>query len=251
MKINTAKQLMLQGKPALGAVALFGSHLSAEGMGHCGFDFVLLDAQHGAWDSHTASLALRAIATTPAVPMVRVQKNDPYAIGSMLDRGALGIIVPMVNTAAEAREAVAAVHYQPRGSRSAGSFNAKHYGADYEDWIDDQVFLAVQIETAQAVEQAEEILAVEGVDGCWIGPFDLSYSLGLGRRNEQGKQALETAVLQVLEACRKTKKIPGILGLDDAPHWLELGFLFVTIGDEAGFIQKGAQAALQRCRPNV
>src|SRR5258708_117934 len=135
MKINTAKQRMLKGKPALGAVILFGSHLSAEGIGQSGFDFVVLDAQHGAWASDTSALAMRAISNTPAVPMVRVQKNDPYAIGSMLDRGALGIIVPMVNSAAEARAAVAAVHYQPRGSRSAGSFNAKHYGADYEDWI--------------------------------------------------------------------------------------------------------------------
>lgn len=242
---------MLEGKPALGAVVLYGSHRSAEAIGNSGFDFVMLDAQHGAWDTSTSSLALRAIADTPAVPMVRVQKNDSYAIGSMLDRGALGIIVPMVNSAAEARAAVAAVHFQPRGSRSAGSFNASHYGADYEDWIEDQVFLAVQIETAQAVGQAEAILAVEGVDGCWIGPSDLSYSLGLGRRTAKSRREVEPAALRVLDACHKTKKIPGILGLEDTARWLELGFLFLTIGDEVGFMQQGARATLEQYRPRA
>jgi 4-hydroxy-2-oxoheptanedioate aldolase len=249
-KVNTAKQRMLEGKPALGAVLLFGSDLSAADMGKVGFDFLLLDIQHGGWDLDTAGRAMRALSGSSSIPMARIAHNNPFAIGSILDRGALGIVVPMVNSAEEARAVVAAAHFQPRGSRSAGSYLASFYGAesDYEVWIERELFLAVQIESAQALEAAEEIMAVDGIDGCWIGPADLSYSLGIDRRTEQGKQQLERAAQRVLDACRNTNKIPGTLAPYDAPHWIEMGFRFVTIGDEKSYMQAGAAAALEKSR---
>ena len=141
---------------------------------------MLVDNQHGDWDDGTTLAAFRAISLGNATPVARVRQNDFYAIGRLLDWGVLGIVVPMVNTVDEARAAAFAMRYPPYGGRSFAGSLAVHYGPDYDTWADREVFLAVQIETAQAAEHADEIMAVEGVDGCWIGPMDLARSLGVG-----------------------------------------------------------------------
>src|SRR5262249_41195739 len=155
---------------------------------------------------------------------------DFYTIGRVLDRGAMGIVVPMVNSVAEAQTAAAAVRYPPLGGRSFGGSLALHYGADFDTWIDDEIFLAIQIESARAVERAEELLAVEGVDGCWIGPNDLARSLGVA----QNTPAHTEAILHVVEACRRANKIAGISAADaaDAQRWIAHGLLFVTAGGD-------------------
>jgi 4-hydroxy-2-oxoheptanedioate aldolase len=125
---------------------------------------------------------------------------------------------------------------------------AQYHGGDYEQWIDDEVFLAVQIESAQAVERAEEILAVEGIDGCWIGPADLARSMGVDPRTPAGLQARDAAILSMVQVCRKTGKIPGIHatgGVADARKWLDGGFLFVTIGSDHTLLLQGTQEALR------
>jgi 4-hydroxy-2-oxoheptanedioate aldolase len=246
MKLNTAKRRMLAGKPAIGAASGLGSPLGAEILSQAGYDFVLVDNQHGAWDESSTLNAVRSICLGPAVPMARVRQNDYAAIGRLLDIGMLGIVVPMVNSADDARAAAYAVRYPPRGGRSAGPFGARFYGADYAQQVDDEVFLAVQIETAQAVRRAEEILAVEGVDGCWVGPGDLANTMGVDLSTSEGRQAHESAIMSVLEACRKTAKIPGIAGGDRATDWLERGFLFVTSVSDMGLVVSGASAFLQQ-----
>jgi 4-hydroxy-2-oxoheptanedioate aldolase len=250
MYINTAKQKMLQGKPAIGAGAVLGSHLGVELLSQAGFDWILVDCQHGNWEDETALLAFRAIRSGSAVPMARVRHNEFAAIGRLLDQGALGIVVPLVNSASEAHAAANAVRYPPRGGRSMGAFLASYHGADYGEWADDQIFLAVQIESAQAVDRAEEILAVEGVDGCWIGPKDLARSMGVDIRTPDGRQAHESAILRVLAACRQTHKIPGIDGDGEveARRWLNHGFQFVTTTGDAGLLINGGQAILERLR---
>ncbi len=248
MRINTAKGRMLEGKPAIGAIASLGSPLAAEILSRTGFDFVLVDCQHGNWEDEGAMLAFRSVCLGAAVPMARVRQNDYYAIGRLLDRGALGIVVPLVNSAAEARAAANAVRYPPRGERSWGPFLAGYLGADYGQWADNEIFLAVQIESAQAVERAEEILAVDGVDGCWIGPKDLAKSMGIDPNTPAGSQAHEAAILQVLAACRKTHKIPGIFGDGeaDAQRWIEHEFQFVTTTNDARLLSNGGQAILEK-----
>src|SRR6185369_7620421 len=144
--------------------AVLGSHLGVELLSQAGFDWVLVDGQHGNWDDEPTLLAFRAISAGAAVPMARVRQNNFAAIGRLLDQGALGIVVPLVNTADEARAAAFALRYPPRGGRSMGAFLAGYHGANYEQWADDQVYLAVQIESAKAVPNAEAILGVEGVD---------------------------------------------------------------------------------------
>jgi 4-hydroxy-2-oxoheptanedioate aldolase len=236
--INTAKQRMLAGQPALGIVLGMGSPTIAGIVARCGFDFVLVDNQHGDWDDTTTLAAFRNISLGSAIPMTRVRQNDFYAIGRLLDRGALGIVVPMVNSADEARAAAFAMRYPPYGGRSFAGSLAVHYGADYDTWADREVFLAVQIETAQAAEHVEEILAVAGVDGCWIGPMDLARSMGVAT----GAPAHEDAILRVLAACRKTGKIPGIYTPDvaTARRRFGQGFQFVTAADDGGLITAGA-----------
>lgn len=246
MKVNTTKQRMQEGKPAIGALLSLESVFAGEILSRAGFDFILVDNQHGPWDRTSSRLAFRSICIGPAIPMARVHKNDFYAIGGLLDGGALGIVVPMVNSVEEAEAAAFAARYPPRGGRSAGAYLASFHGSDYKDWIDDEVFLAVQIETEQALNRAEDILAVDGVDGCWIGPSDLGQSLGIDPSTEEGARVLEAAFLRVVEACRKTNKIPGIWGNDDAQPWIERGFLFVTSGSDAGFIRSGARETLRK-----
>jgi len=242
MRKNTAKRRMLEGKPAIGASAGLGSPLAVEILSRAGFDFVLVDAQHGAWDENSALLAVRSICLGPAIPMARVRKNDFSAIGRMLDLGMLGVVVPLVNSAADARAAAYAARYPPRGGRSVGAFGTGLHGADYAQAIDDEVFLAVQIESEQAVERAEKILSVDGVDGCWIGPGDLAHSMGVDLGTAAGRQAHEEAILHVLDVCRQVGKIPGIAAGADDERWLEHGFLFVTTAaHDSSLIQKGAQ----------
>ncbi len=248
MKLNLAKQCMLEGKLAVGASSGLGSILATEILSRAGFDFVLVDNQHGAWDESSSLLAVRSICLGTAVPMARVRWNDFSAIGRLLDSGMLGIVVPMVNSVAEAQAAARAARYPPQGGRSAGAFGAGFYDVDYVRQINDEIFLAVQIESKQAVEHAEDILAVDGVDGCWIGPADLANSMGVDVSTPAGRKAHEAAILDVLEACRKTNKIPGIAANDDAQRWIAHGFLFVTAVGDGGLIRSGARESIQRLK---
>jgi len=237
MSHNTTLSQMLAGRPAIGIAATLGSPLAAATLSRAGFDFVLVDNQHGAWDDATTMQAFHSICLGSATPMARVRQNDFFAIGRLLDRGALGIVVPMVNSVQEAEKAAFAIRYPPRGGRSWGPFAADVHGSDYAEWIDDEVFLAVQIETTQAAQHAVEILSVEGIDGCWIGPNDLARSMGVDRTTACGRQAHEGVIQSILAACHKTGKIPGIAASTDAEQRLEQGFLFVTAGLDALFLQ--------------
>jgi 4-hydroxy-2-oxoheptanedioate aldolase len=247
MKANTAKQKMLAGQPAFGYALGSGSPIVAEALAGCGIDFLLLDTQHGSGGPDAATAALLAMAGGDATPMARVARNEYTAIGRLLDEGALGIVVPLVHTAADARAAADACRFPPRGARSWGWGRAGRYGDDYADAIDDEVFLAVQIESERAVENAEAILAVPGVDGCWIGPSDLALSLGLHPRDGARDERLARAIERVLDACRNTGTIPGYAAFtpDEARRRAEQGFRYVTAGSDLGFLLGGARAGLQ------
>ena len=239
---NTAKRKMLRGEPSIGAEAGLGSTLSAEMLSRIGFDYVVVDMQHGAWTEESVMHAFRAIALGTAMPMARVRRNDFGLIGRVLDIGAMGVIVPLVNSVEDAANAVHATRYPPLGGRSGGNFGTGFLGDDYPERANEEIFLAVQIESAPAVERAEDIMAVEGVDACWIGPHDLSASMGTA----PGTDEHTAAIRSVIAACRKTGKIPGIsLGDPElARFWIKEGCQFVTCGDDGGWMTTGAQAAL-------
>jgi 4-hydroxy-2-oxoheptanedioate aldolase len=248
VKLNGAKAKMLAGKPAFGYALGFGAPLVAEAMAGTGIDFIMLDGQHGSFSVESVIGCLMAMAASPAAPMARVPRNDFTLIGRYLDEGALGIVVPMVNNAEDAKAAADACRFPPTGNRSWGYGRAARYGDDYTDWIDDQVFVAVQIETIQAVENAEAILATPGVDGCWIGPSDLALSMGIHPRDRDTSDEHRKAVDRVLEACRNTGKIPGYAGSspDEALKLAERGFQFITSGSDIGFMLGGARAGVKR-----
>ena len=249
MRINEAKRRLLAGESVIGIGLGLGSPLAGELLSLAGFDFILVDNQHGAWDDNSSMLAYRSICYGQATPMIRVQENNYYTIGRALDRGALGIIVPMVNTAEEARAAAHAVRFPPRGGRSIGPFGTAFHGPDYVQEINDQVYLAVQIESATAVENADDILSVEGVDGCWCGPGDMGLSMGLAPSNPEAQPQLVDALMSVLGVCKKRGKVPGLAcGPGNAQYWLDKGFRFVTVGGESSLLGEAARSLLGRLR---
>lgn len=247
MRANTAKQKMLQGRPAFGYSLQLGSPLVAEALASCGVDFILIDTQHGSFSPESTILTLMALTHGTAVPMARVARNDYTLIGRLLDEGALGIIVPMVHTREEAQAVADACLLPPRGRRSWGWGRARVYGSDYPDRINDELFVAVQLESIQAVENAEAILSVPGIDGCWIGPADLALSLGIDPRRAAEDDRHARAIERVIEACRNTGKIAGFAayGPEDALRRAEQGFLFLTAGSDIAFMLGGATAGVR------
>ena len=183
--------------------------------------------------------------------MARVSQNDFGAIGRLLDRGALGIVVPLINRALDAQRAARAMRYPPAAERSLAILAGRLHGADYLREANREVMLAVQIETVEAVEHAEEILGVDGVDACWIGPADLAASLGVDLNTPEGKQEHDRATLAVLAACRKTGKIPGICAVGDAQRRLDQGFLFVTAASDYGYLLASAPATVSALRKSL
>lgn len=248
MIVNTAKQKMLAGQPAFGFSLGMGSPLVAELLSRSGIDFVLLDRQHGSWGEDSTIAALMALTAGSASPMARVARNNYTLIGRLLDEGVMGIVVPMVDTQEQAQAVADACRLPPTGKRSWGWGRAKTYGADYSTWIDDQLFVAVQLESAEAVANAEAILGTLGIDGCWTGPSDLSFSLGFHPsqmdEREEHAQALET----ILQACKNTGKIPGIAGqsVEDALRRAKQGFRFITATGDGGILTAGANAAISQ-----
>ncbi|MBI4790593.1 MAG: hypothetical protein HY782_26490 [Chloroflexi bacterium] len=246
MKLNTAKQKMLEGKPAFGYSAKSGSPVVAELLGRSGVDFVLLDGQHGSWGAESIVQGIAAVCATPAMPFARVIHNTYAEIARLLDAGVLGIVVPMVDTVEDARAVAAACRYPPVGERSFGWGRAVNYGDDYSDWIGEQLFVAVQIESVQAVENCEAIMAVPGIDGCMTGPADLALSMGFHPREAINRDDHARLLERIAQACRNTGKIPGIdTGVpNQAPLRVKQGFRFIPMGADVRFLAAAAASGL-------
>ena len=244
--LNKAKEKMLGGQPAVGAEVILGSTLSDVIISPLGFEFVIVDNQHGNWADQTSMLAFRNIVLGGSVPMARVRKNDFGLIGRLLDNGCLGVVVPMVNNAEEAEQAVYAARYPPLGGRSSGAFGVGIYGPGYDDWAAEEIFLGVQIETAEGAQNAKEIMSVEGIDGCWIGPGDLSRYSGMDLTTQDGRDLHHKTIEEIIAACQEAGKIPGIWTGDaeGASHWISHGCLFLTAGADGVWVEKMAKQTL-------
>ena len=247
MYINTAKQKMLEGKPAFGYSLGLGSPVAAEALARTGIDFLLLEMQHGTWGHDSAFAGMMGITGGSAVPMARVAKNDYFLIGKMLDQGCMGIIIPMVDTAADAKMAADSCRLPPRGNRSWGMGRARAFGDDYFNWADDQVFVAVQIESKTAVDNAEAIMGTPGVDGCWIGPNDLGLSMGIHPRDIPTSDEHAKALEAVKKACKNTGKILGLScsSPEEAARRAADGYQFLTASNDAGLLLSAARAGMK------
>jgi 4-hydroxy-2-oxoheptanedioate aldolase len=211
MRENPLKRLWQQDKPAFGGWLTIGNSFTAEVMAHQGLDWLVVDLQHGIIDYETAVPMLQAISTTATTPIVRVPWNEPGVLMKVLDAGAYGVIVPLVNDRAQAEAAVQACRYPPLGSRSYGPARAVYYaGADYFQRANEEVLVIAQIETVEALDNLEEIVAVPGLDAVYIGPQDLTISLGLAPEMDGEAEEYVKARRRVVEACRAAGVVPGI-----------------------------------------
>ncbi len=179
---NRVKRLCREGKPTAGAWLQLTSTFSAEIMARAGFDWLIVDLEHAPGDFANLAAQLQAMNGSDCVPFVRAPWNDAVAIKRILDTGVMGVLIPYVNNAAEARDAVAACKYPPQGVRGvAASPRAAHFGQNSMDYLksaNDEIFIMTAVETEEAVENLDDILAVEGLDGVFIGPMDLATSMG-------------------------------------------------------------------------
>nr|WP_277344632.1 aldolase/citrate lyase family protein [Cellulomonas sp. IC4_254] len=238
------------GRPLAGMWISSGSPLVAEICAGGGLDWLLVDMEHGPNDLPSVLAQLQAVAAYPVTPVVRVPVNDPVVLKQVLDLGAQNVMVPMVGSAEEARAAVAAVRYPPRGGRGVGSALARaaRWNAvdGYLGRADEHVSLVVQVETADAVARAGDIAAVDGVDAVFVGPSDLAASMGLlGRQTHPDVTA---AVLRILQSVHAAGVPAGVNAFDPAvaDSYLAAGASFVLVGADVALLARGAEALAGR-----
>jgi 4-hydroxy-2-oxoheptanedioate aldolase len=242
MRVNNVKMKWGKGEPAFGAWLAIPSSFSAEIMANQGYDYICIDMQHGMIDYQTAVTMLQAISTTDATPFVRVPWNEPGIIMKMLDAGAMGVVIPMVNTVEEAKAAVGACRYAPDGYRSFGPVRASIYaGSDYFKHSNDEVACIPMIETTTALENLDDILEVPGINAVYVGPADLSITLGQSPAMDNDG-AFEEARLSIAAACARHNVVAGIhanAGL--AQKHQDAGFQMVTISSDQGAMASSAR----------
>jgi 4-hydroxy-2-oxoheptanedioate aldolase len=242
---NPVTDKLRSGQPSVGSWLTLCSPVAAEAMAQVGWDWLVVDTEHSPVGFETMVNCFRAIQLGGAVPMARVPWNDTVWIQRTLDAGALGLVVPMVNSVDDARSVVSNMRYATKGQRSFGSSRVSSYiNGDYRTWADEHLAVIVMIETIQAVEQAEAILAVEGVVGCFIGPNDLALSMGLTQKDTGPGTEHEAAMLHVLDAAKKTGKAAGkhCFSAAEVTTRIGQGFQYLALVSDGVFLTKGAQA---------
>lgn len=251
MRENRLRALWKSGGAAVNGWLAIPNGFSAETMAHQGWDSLTIDLQHGVVDYQSMIPMLQAISTTDAVPVVRVPWLDPGALMKALDAGAYGVICPMINTPEEAARLVAYTHYAPRGTRSFGPVRALLYGgADYPQHANDTIVTFAMIETAQALENLDAIMSVEGLDAVYIGPSDLSLALGCRPVFDDVDPPVEQAIDHILARAKAHGLVAGIHNgtPEGALARIAKGFQFVTVSSDARLIAAGSQQVLAKMR---
>lgn len=244
------ERLRTADRPLVGMWVVSGSPIAAEIAAGSGLDLLLIDGEHSANTLESIQLQLQVVAAFPVCPLVRVPFGDAVVIKQVLDLGAQNLIVPMVSSAEQAAALVQAVRYPPQGVRGVGSALARSSRwnriDDYLAQANDSVSLTVQIESAEAVEQVEDILAVDGVDAVFVGPADLSASLGL--LGQQGHPTVVSAVERVLDAAAAAGKPAGVNAFDPvvAEHYLDRGASFVLVGADVSLLARASEQLAER-----
>jgi 4-hydroxy-2-oxoheptanedioate aldolase len=225
-----------------------GSSVTTELAGNAGYDWLLLDHEHGPGGEETLLHQLQAAAATPAVPIVRIAANETVRFKRVLDAGAHGVMVPYINTAAEAQAAVTAMNYPPRGIRGVAKFNrGAGFGHTFEEYYThahEWLILLAQVETAESVANIDAIAAVPGVDVLFVGPNDLTYNLGI--RDQFDSPIFLDALQKVSAAAKKAGKPAGILVHNPAlvGKCRDLGYTFVALGSDGGAVSAGLRQNL-------
>lgn len=249
LRRNAFKHAIAAGQLQIGLWCSLCSNIAADIVRDCGFDWLLLDTEHSPNEIPDLLAQLQAVDGGQATPIVRPAWNDIVLIKRCLDIGAPALLVPYVQNPAEAKSAVAAVRYPPRGVRGVASASrASRYGrtTDYLKKADSEICLLVQVETRTALDELEAIAAVEGVDGVFIGPSDLSASLGhVGNpAHPDVQEALQGAVTRL----KAVGKPAGILtgNEDEIRRYIGWGYTFVAVGSDVGLLARGAGALAKK-----
>ncbi len=251
MRENRLRTLWAQDRAAVNGWLAVPSSFSAEVMAHQGWDTLTIDLQHGVIDYAQMLTMLQAISSTPTVPIVRVPWLEPGIIMKTLDAGAYGVICPMVSTREQAQALVAYTHYAPQGARSFGPVRATLYGgADYASEANQTIVAFAMIETAQALDNLDAILSVEGLDAVYIGPSDLSLALGCKPVFDDVDPKVAQAIEHVVVRARAHGVQAGVHNgrPDVALARIAKGFRFVTVGSDARILAAGSQELLTAMR---
>ena len=251
MRANTVKMLWDEDRTVLNGWLMSASTLLAEAMAAQGWDSVTLDMQHGVIDYRDALHMMQAMSAGKAVPIVRVPGNDAPTIGRLLDAGAYGIICPMINTAEECASFVSACRYAPSGVRSMGPVRASLYGgADYGDQADRTVLAMAMVETAEAVENLDAILATPGLDAVFVGPSDLAISMGGARGFDSRVRRIYETYVAIAAAARRRGVRAGIHvgSVAYANEMIEAGYSFIAYLSEYRLLQHASARALAALR---
>jgi len=243
------KDLLNEGKVSVGSWMSMAHASIAEILASAGYDWVVIETEHSAIDVSEVLRLIIAIEGGGAIPLVRLAWNDPIQAKAVMDSGAAGVLVPMVNSKADAERAVQSVKYPPMGCRGVGLARAQGYGVSFEQYVrtaNDHSLLMVQIEHIDGVENIDDILSVPGIDGTFIGPYDLSLSMGLP--GQLHHPDVERAKRHVLEAVKAHGLVAGIhlvhpdTAVDDLKECVALGYQFIALGTDILFLGDSCRA---------
>lgn len=248
MKTSFKDRLRSSRGPSFGAWISSSSIVNLDALRAVGFDWFMIDTEHAPVNPETLAAMVSLLGEGPPVPLVRVGNVDQYLVKQALDAGAHGILVPLVSTEAQARAAVAFAKYPPDGVRGAAAAAASRYGTELSSYLrraNAETLVGVQIETKEALENLEAIAGVEGVDILFVGPQDLTLSLGL--LDDRKHPKVRDAMRAVVDACDRHGKVPGTLVIDpdERKVAVELGFRFVSLGSDVRFLLEGAKSFLR------
>ncbi len=251
MKKDSLKKKLKQNQLTIGSWITMGEEIVAEIMAKLKFDWLVVDMEHRAIDLQKTQNLVRIIDLCGCVPLVRISENNPSLIKRVMDTGAHGVIVPMVNTKEDALKAVQAVKYPPFGKRGVGLARAQGYGTafkEYKDWLKAESIVIVQVEHIESVENLDEILSVEGVDGFIVGPYDLSGSLG--RPGEFSHPLVTKNLREVMRIARLRKANAGIHVIEPEPDQvsrrIKEGYRLIAFSLDTLFLSRNCESLLAK-----
>lgn len=249
MSNNPVRNALLERRLTVGTWIQIGHPVVAEVLANAGFDWIAADMEHTDIDNAAFAALARAMHGRNVVPLARVRENNTLAIRQVLDLGAQGVIVPLVHTAGDAERAVSAAKYPPRGVRGFCFSRMNNWGSDFDAYAasaNHDTAVLVMIESREGVENIDAILAVDGVDGVFIGPYDLSGSCGVP--GQTGHELVKAGCHRVLEACRNAGKAAGMHVVIPTEALIAKaladGFTFLALGVDIVFLNAGARDAL-------
>jgi 2-keto-3-deoxy-L-rhamnonate aldolase RhmA len=246
--VRLKERLRTSRDPSFGAWISSASTLALDALRGLGFDWFMIDTEHSPVNPETVAAMVAVLGGGGPAPLVRVGNVDPYLIKQALDSGAHGILVPLVSTEEQARAAVAYAKYPPAGVRGAAAAAASRYGLELGSYLrraNAETLVGVQIETKEALDHLPAIAAVEGVDLLFVGPQDLTLSLGL--LDDRAHPRVREAMASVVAACEQHGKVPGTLVInpEEKRAAIDLGFRFVSLAGDVRFMLEGARRFLE------